>query len=476
MLVQVALIVFGLCALMSAVIDLGYARLTQGQMQNAADSAAIEGLRQRNVGADAFESDCLRRAAANRMIRRTFDDDVDLLNGDPGNRFGAGPVLELTEGVTSVHALQTLSIGESRVYKPSPQLNQQNVAYGDMVSGRSCYVSNPIPSEGGDYALQDLVCDEPQRGTGSYARNDFNPAEASPQPPTGLAECPAPDDETPNPWPTGGTGSLAADTAFLVRLRRSNDLQDQAGQVEPGVASSGPALPLTFGKGAAIHGDDPDGGYSVRRDGLTVRATAIARVRPALHLGVPQTDPATPSLTPFVLRDVCLEAPAAAAANAAVAINVTINPTTGTITRAAGPAPASCPANTVMGRFVPNQVPRRRVGQPVPVAGTATPCASAASFTGRYGPVYAQMSSGPPDRIIGFARIDFTRVATCPASATAAFTATMTRRASSVAPSNATALLPAGFFASVPSALVTELIEKNLRTTYAPVLVPILAR
>lgn len=476
MLVQFALIVFALCALLSAVIDIGFARVTQGQMQTAADSAAIEGLRQRNVTTDAFQSDCLRRAAANRMIRRTFDDDVNPLNGDPGNQFGAGPVLNLTEGVTSVHALQTLSVGESRVYKPEPQLNQQNVGYGDMVSGRFCYISDPVPSEGGDYELQDLVCEEPQRGVGAYARNDFNPAETSPQPPLGLADCPAPDDEAPDPWPTGGTGSLARDDAFLVRLRRSNDFQDLGGQMEPAVASSGPSLPLTFGKGAAIHGDDPNGGYSVRRDGLTVRATGIARVRPALHLGVPQTAPATPSLTPFVLRDSCLVAPEGVPAVVAVTINVAINPATGIITRGNGPAPISCPPNTVIGRFVPSELPRRSVGQPIPPVGAATACALTASFTGRYGAVYAPMSSGPPDRIIGFARLDFSRGATCPALATAAFTATIIRQLSAVAPSNATALLTAGAFAGVPSALVGELLEKNLSTAYAPVLVPVLAR
>ena len=57
-----------------------------------------------------------------------------------------------------------------------------------------------------------------------------------------------------------------------------------------------------------IHGDNPDAEYSVRRDGLTVRATAIADARPALHLGVPQAN-LTPSLTPFVLLDTCVQTP-----------------------------------------------------------------------------------------------------------------------------------------------------------------------
>ena len=491
MLVQVALIAFALCGLLSLVVDIGYARLTQGQMQSAADAAALEGLRQRDVGVrnpvtgvtvnDPFASDCLRRAAANRIVRRTFDDNFDPIDGDPGYQFGAGPVVDLTDGVTSVHALQTISVPDPHVYKPDPQLNQQNQVYGDMVSGRFCYTSDPVPSEGGTYELQDIVCDEPQRGTGTYSRNDFNPNLTSPGVPAALSECPAPDDVPPTPWPLGGTGTLSTvnDSAFLVRLRRSNDFQDLSGQMEPSVGSSGPSLPLTFGMGTTIHGDNPDSDYSVRRDGLTVRATAIADARPALHLGVPQTNPSTPSLTPFLLLDTCVQTPAGAQVTTPVAINVTINPLTGVMTRTA-PAVGPCPATTAVGRFVANAAALRSVGQMPPLAGVATPCASASavSFTGRYGAVYSAMTVGP-NRIIGFARINFTRVATCPANATLPYTATITRLPSAVAAANATAILSGGFAAGVPPALVGEIVQKNLRRTgvdYGPVLVAVLAR
>jgi hypothetical protein len=495
-LVQFALIVFALCGLLSAVIDIGYARLTQGQMQSAADAAALEGLRHRDVGIrnpvtnqvvnDPFASDCLRRAAANRIVRRTFDDDFDPANGDPGYQFGAGPVVNMTEGVTSAHALQTVSVPGTHVYKPDPQLNQQNVVYGDMVSGRFCYTADPVPSEGGSYELQDIVCTEPQRGTGIYSRNDFNPNLTSPVGPAALNDCPAPDDAPPAPWPTGGTGSLGTvdDSAFLVRLRRSNEFQDLGGQAEANVGSSGPSLPLTFGKGTTIHGDTPGSDYSVRRDGLTVRATAISQVRPALHLGVPVTAPvaiSTPLMTPFALLDTCAQTPANAPATAPVTIAVTVNPVTGAITRAAGAASPGCPANAVVGRFVANAATFRNVGMAVPVANVAAPCATTTSFTGRYGSVYSVMTAGPT-RVIGFSRVDFTRVATCPTganAATAPYTATITRQPSIVASSNATAVLSGGFAAAIPAALVGELIEKNLGRTgvnYGPVLVAVLAR
>ena len=487
MLVQVALLVFAFCGLLGLVVDVGYARLTQSQMQTAADAAALEGLRKRDVGVrnpitnqvvnDPFASDCIRRASANRMVRRTFDDDFDTANGDP-YQFGAGPSIGLTEGATTLHAGQTISAAEPRVYKPDPQLNQTNVVYGDMVSGRFCYTSDPLPSEGGAYELQDIVCTEAQRGSGPYARNDYNPNLTSPGAPAGLAECPAPDDATPDPWPLGGSGSLSTvnDSAFLVRLRRSNDFQDVGGQMEPSVGSSGPSLPLTYGKGTTIFGDDPNGGYSVRRDGLTVRATAIAAVQPAMHVGRPQTNPVQPGVTPFALVDTCVASPT----GAAVTLTVSINPATGVMTRTGAGTPG-CPTGGIAGRFVANLAAISTVGQVPPIAPAATPCLAAGSFTGRYGPVYSLMQAPPVNRVIGFTRINFTRVAACPAPGLP-FTATIVRGVSLVAAANATADVTGGLPLPVTAttAQVRELLDKNRvrpgRLNYAPVLVAALAR
>ena len=487
MLVQIALIVFALCGLLSLVVDIGYARLTQGQMQNAADAAALEGLRKRDVGVrnsvtgqtvnDPFASDCLRRAAANRIVRWTFDDDFEPAEGDPDYQFGAGPVIDLTEGVTSVHALQTISVPDPHVYKPDPQLNQQNQVYGDMVSGRFCYTADPVPSEGGTYELQDIVCTEPQRGSGSYARNDFNPNLTSPGPPPGLGECPAADEAAPDPWPLPGSGSLSSvdDNAFLVRLRRSNDFQDLAGQVESNVGSSGPSLPLTFGKGTTIHGDDPTSDYSVRRDGLTVRATAIATTRPAMRVGLPQSNPVQPGATPFALVDTCVQAPT----GAPVTLTVTINPANGVITRT-GTGTATCAIGAVVGRFVANRTAISGVGNTLPLMPATIACTAATSLTGQYGPVSSLMASGV-SRIIGFARVDFTRVAACPPPGTA-FTATITRGASLVAAANAGASVtgPLPLPIAATPADVRELLDKNRvrngGVNYGPVLVAVLAR
>jgi hypothetical protein len=477
------MIAFALSGLLALAVDIGYARLTQSQMQNAADSAALEGLRKRdavrnpaNGNPVAFASDCTRRAAANRVAHWTFDDDFDPASGDVDYQFGAGPVVDLTQGETSFHALQTISVPDPHVYKPDLQLNQGNQVYGDMVSGRFCYTSDPFPSEGGAYELQDIVCTEPQHGSGTYSRSDFNPNLNAPAGPPGLSECPAADEAPPTPFPPGGTGNLGSvdDSAFLVRLRRSNDFQDAAGQLESGVGSSGPALPLTFGKGTTVRGDDPTLDYSVRRDGLTVRATAIAATRPAMHLGAPQTNPATPNMTPFVLADTCVQNPTAAA----VTITVSINPLTGNVTRTGAGSPG-CATGSVVGRFIANAATFRTVGQAMPAAAIPALCAATPSFTARYGPVYSQMTTGP-NRIIGFAEVNFTRAPVCPRLPNAAYTATITRRVSMVAPSNATAILAEGLPAGVPPALVGELLAKNLvaagRINYGPVLVPVLAR
>ncbi len=487
MLTQFALLVFAMFAVLSLLIDVGYARMTQAQMQHAADAAALEGLRRRDAGVvnpangqtvnDPFASDCLRRTAANRVVHWVFDDDLDPTNGDPDYQFGAGPVIDVSDGVTNLHALSTIGVPESHTYKPALQLNQLNEAHGDMVSGRFCYTSDPTPSEDAGY-IETVVCTEPQRGSGSYARNDFNPSATAPQPPAALASCPSPEGPLPEPWPLGGTGSLAGvdDSAFLVRMRRSNELREFADQAEPDVASSGPSLPLVFGRGTMIHGDDPASPYSVRRDGLTVRATAIAQVRPALQVGLPQAAASAPGVTPFALIDTFVQTLNAAG------VQATLNPANGLLCRGVncnGVTPA-----TSAGRFVdaltdPSRVGWRAIGTvgrvvPAPVA---VVCAAARPLTG-YGPVYSVMASGT-NRVIGFTRI---AVAQDPARPANPCAVVISRGASQVAPANATAVLADGLplGPAVPAAEIVELLNKNAgrngALAYAPVLAPVLAR
>ena len=80
-----ALLLFGLMAMAALVIDIGLARLTQRQMQVAATSAALEGLRGRSEEGSGLTLED-RQAAAEQIIAWTFDDDLDADNGGRWDR------------------------------------------------------------------------------------------------------------------------------------------------------------------------------------------------------------------------------------------------------------------------------------------------------------------------------------------------------------------------------------------------------
>lgn len=230
----VGLMLFGIFGIVAVTIDFGLVTLARVQMQNAVDSAALEGLRQRDTLGDAG-----RRQAAADLLAQTFDDDLNPANGDP-RTFGAGPNLQTTGGLAgTTNASAQLIISDPPVYKPSPQLNTANEAHGDMVSGS--YAAAPVPDEAND-----------------YGRNDFTPAVV---------------------------GASATAPAFLVRSRRTNDTQG-LDNID-GVSSAGSTLPLLFGHASMVNGP-------VRANGFTVRATAIADSRPAVRVGL--VNPSLPTL------------------------------------------------------------------------------------------------------------------------------------------------------------------------------------
>jgi Putative Flp pilus-assembly TadE/G-like len=286
MLVQLALIVFGLFGILAAIVDMGFVRLTQVQMQNAADTAAVEGLSRRDAVSmvdpmtgqpqiDGFASDCMRRLAAHDFVRWTFDDDLNPDNGDPRS-FGAGPNIKFTDGTGDLSAYQFMSVPAEDeggpAYKPFLQLNQStNDVSGDMVSGAFDGFAAPANSMPGLY--------EPDS---TYARTDYLVGMSVGSGSSDVTECPK-DIKSTDPWPgTVSSGSTVSDPSFLVRLRRTNGLNE--GDQIAGVSSSGSSLPLLFGRGTLIQ-DNPDSEYQPRRDGITVRATAIADARPALRVG-----------------------------------------------------------------------------------------------------------------------------------------------------------------------------------------------
>ena len=102
-LVFFATMLFGIMAFAALVIDIGFARLTQRQMQIAAASAAVEGLRGEGVVAYAD-----RRDAARDFVHWHFDDDLDATGTYPSDddgafdsgsgQFGAGPAVQFSGG------------------------------------------------------------------------------------------------------------------------------------------------------------------------------------------------------------------------------------------------------------------------------------------------------------------------------------------------------------------------------------------
>ena len=329
MLVQLALIVFGLFGILAAIVDMGFVRLTQVEMQVAADAAAVEGLRARDAVSmvdpttgqlqiDGFASDCMRRLAARDFVRWTFDDDLNPNNpNDPQRPVGAGPNVKFTGGTDTLNGYQFMSVlpedEGGRVYKPVLQSNQaENKSYGDMVSGEFIANAEPIMRDR-RFDPQGQLIDVPPESIPNqfeygridsttypeYYRTDFvrvpPPAMSDPTP------CPADDDATLTstvPWSAPYSGeSPLTDGAFLVRIRRTPNLGGL--DEEPYVSSNSPTtLPLLFARGTLIkdNGDngDPDG-YQPRRDGITIRAAAIANAKPAVRIGF-DPDPLNPTL------------------------------------------------------------------------------------------------------------------------------------------------------------------------------------
>jgi hypothetical protein len=304
-----ALIVFAVMAMASLVIDMGFVRLTQVQMQPGVEAAALEGLRFRDQLPDAWlqdgsdfltavQSDCgprpalpqsltdpawvawrdnVRRWLARYQLSLVYANRLDPSNDDPSQpSFGAGPIYAFSGGVGNSNALQTVTNPTAPlpyVYQPALQLNlvssgTGNAQNGDMVAGTYITPPNTNPAYPGD---------DPRDENSTYTRRDFTAASSA---------------------------SASTAPSFLVRLRRLNDFQAQnALENQSGVSSHGPQMPLLFGRGSTLTGVDPSTGYAPRYHGLTTRATAIADAQPAFSIGTayPSSIPVLPGAAPFII-------------------------------------------------------------------------------------------------------------------------------------------------------------------------------
>lgn len=283
MLLICALLFFGFFGIAAVVIDMGLVRVTQRQMQSAADTAALEGLRSRDQNLAFCEMNGLNPQQCDTLgldekqcndlglseeqcesFRLTNRRTIAAAMAQAASLNGAGPDVKLSGGLGDpFNSSQLIEPSNFGPYTPTPvdlQTNAANRPHGDMVSGVYC----PDPagcdhSEAPDYTRADLSAPDPTQAAPS----------------------------------------------FLVRLRRTNDFQG-LDNVD-GVSSTGPPIPFLFGRGTAIRkNDDPDVGnpndYDPRTNGLTVRATAIADARPAMRIGT-AADPL--GMMPFSLNRSC---------------------------------------------------------------------------------------------------------------------------------------------------------------------------
>jgi hypothetical protein len=251
------MLVFAFLAIAGLAIDIGMANLTQQEMQVAVDTAALEGLRLRDYDEYQNVSDTSRRPKVSHMVRLVFDDDLHPTGNpsvtddplDPPSNFdgpdalhmGAGSTLQVAGDLGSQEIIYDPSnpVVDDPVLRTNIKPGDENNQNGDMVSGLD-------------------RADETHDEFPGYVRPDFTAGNLQDQQSQSLA--------------------------FLVRMRRttgSNPLDK-----EPLVSSRSRPVPFLFGLGSLIHAAD-NGGYDPRREGMTIRATAIAAARPALRASPP---------------------------------------------------------------------------------------------------------------------------------------------------------------------------------------------
>ena len=244
-LVFVAVMLFVFFCLGALVIDMGFVRLTQGQMLSNVNTAAREGLRWRDVqlwenlptswtsdpnflqavGASSpladpitpAQQDAIRRWAAANVATLLYNQVANSTASDPA-QYGVGPEVQFTasSGGSSLIG-PTIAPGDPPVYVPQLQLNSGNAINGDMVAGT--YGTNA------SFPAQQTTSPTAQE-TDDYQRSDFSlPSSTSP------------------------LASQSA-TGFLVRMRRvaPGNPADQ----EVGVSSAGDAVPYIFGRGTPM--------------------------------------------------------------------------------------------------------------------------------------------------------------------------------------------------------------------------------
>ncbi|MFO0865647.1 MAG: TadE/TadG family type IV pilus assembly protein [Gemmataceae bacterium] len=135
-LILFVLVLFAMFAIAGLAIDLGLVRVTQKQMQSAADVAALEGVRE------------LGENGGNDGDRRSFVRDLVGLHygaalGNDEQNFGFGPIIDVlpnqngaSGGDLDANGLLAIDTAKAKqFYRPTLATNDGNESRGDMVSG-----------------------------------------------------------------------------------------------------------------------------------------------------------------------------------------------------------------------------------------------------------------------------------------------------------------------------------------------------
>jgi hypothetical protein len=471
-LVVFAFLVFACMAIAALVIDVGFARLTQHEMQTAAEGAALEGLRFRDFLPAAWRPngttapnlppalvsqcgpqpsttfdptnpqwqtwcDCARRYAATTTVSLTFDDDLNPADGDT-LQLGAGPVASVTDtiGDPGMEGAGIVGVPSPAVYKPNLQSNLGNAINGDLVAGQ--YGNNPTFSP-------TLPLDE----DANYNRRDFVPDS-----------------------PLG----TVPETGFLARLRRSYEDFDG----ESGVASNGPNLPFLFGRGSTMARSSANANDLTASSGMTVRATGIAAAG-SVTVPVPGSTAVTVPIgnvlvagpvdpvngimgvAPFGLTATYWSSLVNPANTNPGTDTPAVNPATGEITSTLVPPGGGTtnPNTTEAGIVGVSQTILETIGQVYAGAGTDTPMSQSPSLYA-YVPIYDTIGT-TPRTIAGFAYVQWTYT-TGTLSLTVPWNTAQTKPTNLIAAENATASLVAQFPSTITSAVNAQTLIQQIFT------------
>ena len=251
-LLLVFFMLIAIIGVMALTLDFGFVLQSRRLMQTGVNTAAMEGLRNYDTDQDGT-GDGRQNAAT--LMKNVFDDNMDPSTNQ--TTVGAGIDSSLVQGngyrqTVLGNGTGARSLFENRssfIYRPDPQLNTMNRAEGDMVRGDF----DEAASDHSEFS--------------DYQRNDFTVDE---------------------------TGNLIS--SFLVRLRRTHD-PDGLDRLD-GISSGSGGLPLLVGRLGWFTAEPADAEYAIRRDGVIVRATAIADSQVAVRVW-PSTNTQIYSAIPF---------------------------------------------------------------------------------------------------------------------------------------------------------------------------------